>query len=131
MLASADVLLAILEADAGAYSVPGKILSYLCSGRPVLGAIPKENLAARIITGSGAGIVVDPNSTEDFVRGAVALLGDPGLRRDLGVRARQHAENHFNIETITDKFERVFAASVPHLNHALADATPSSPGRTP
>jgi glycosyltransferase involved in cell wall biosynthesis len=131
MLASADVLVAILEADAGAYSVPGKILSYLCSGRPLLGAIPKENLAARIITGSGAGIVVDPNSTENFIREAIVLSGDPGLRRSLGLRARQHAESHFNIEAITDQFERVFTACIPHSTHAFAEAAPSSPGRTP
>jgi glycosyltransferase involved in cell wall biosynthesis len=126
VLASADVLLTILEADAGAYSVPSKVLSYLCAGRPILGAIPAENLAARIITGSGAGIVVDPNSTDAFVAEAAALSANPGLRRDFGARARQYAETQFDIETITDKFERVFAANVPGSGHMPAGVTRSS-----
>ena len=49
VLASADVLLAILEPEAGVFSVPSKVLSYHCAGRPILAAIPAENLAARII----------------------------------------------------------------------------------
>ena len=49
VLASADVLVALLESDAGAYSVPSKVLTYLAAGRPILGAIPAENLAARTI----------------------------------------------------------------------------------
>ena len=49
VLASADVLIAILEPDAGVFSVPSKVLSYHCAGRPILAAIPAENLAARII----------------------------------------------------------------------------------
>ena len=42
VLASADVLVALLESDAGAYSVPSKVLTYLAAGRPILGAIPAE-----------------------------------------------------------------------------------------
>ncbi len=36
VLGSADVLVAILEPDAGVFSVPSKVLSYFCAGRPVL-----------------------------------------------------------------------------------------------
>jgi colanic acid biosynthesis glycosyl transferase WcaI len=40
VLGGADVLVALLEADAGAFSAPSKVLSYLCAGRadPVLRA---------------------------------------------------------------------------------------------
>ena len=40
VLGSADVLVAILEPDAGVFSVPSKVLSYFCAGRPVLLAVP-------------------------------------------------------------------------------------------
>ena len=60
VLASADVLVAVLEPDAGAFSVPSKVLTYLCAGRPLLGALPADNLAARVVTQSGGGIVVPP-----------------------------------------------------------------------
>ena len=47
VLGSGDVLVVLLEQDAGAFSVPSKTLSYLCAGRPVVGLMPSENLAAR------------------------------------------------------------------------------------
>jgi len=50
VLAASDVLMAVLEPEAGIFSVPSKVLTYHCAGKPVLGGIPAENLAARIIS---------------------------------------------------------------------------------
>ena len=50
VLASADVLVVILEPEAGRFSVPSKTLSYLCAGRAVLGSMPATNPAARLLT---------------------------------------------------------------------------------
>jgi colanic acid biosynthesis glycosyl transferase WcaI len=108
VFASGDVLLAILEAGAGVFSVPSKVLSYLCAERPLLAAIPAENLAARLIRTSGAGFVADPLDVEGFLAAARRLLAEEGLRRDLGERARRHAEANFDIHRITDRFEAVF-----------------------
>ncbi len=41
VLGSADVLVALLESDAAEFSVPSKLLSYLCAGRPVLASRPR------------------------------------------------------------------------------------------
>jgi colanic acid biosynthesis glycosyl transferase WcaI len=105
---SAHVLLAILEADAGAFSVPSKVLSYLCAGRALLAAIPGENLAARLIRGAGAGVVVDPTDTAGFLAAARRLLVGDSLRVEFGERARRYAEKTFDIQSITDRFEAVF-----------------------
>ena len=50
-LASADVLLAILEPEASKFSVPSKVLTYHCAGRPILASMPSSNLAATILSG--------------------------------------------------------------------------------
>lgn len=105
VLATATVLLALLEAEAGAFSVPSKVLTYHCAERPLLASIPKENLAARIIEREGSGIVVAPGDGDAFVTSALRLLGDGELRRELGARARAYAERAFDIERITDRFE--------------------------
>jgi hypothetical protein len=55
VLGSADVLIGILQADAGRFSVPSKILSYLCAARPIVLSAPAENLASRTVTAAGAG----------------------------------------------------------------------------
>jgi glycosyltransferase involved in cell wall biosynthesis len=110
---SADVLVAILEADAGVFSVPSKVLSYLCAGRPVLLAVPGENLAARIVVESGAGLVVEPSDTSGFCAAAQRLIDSPQLRAELGQAARRYAETHFDIRRIGDQFERILSTSQP------------------
>jgi len=105
VLATADVLVALLEPDAGVFSVPSKVLSYLCAARPVLLAVPPENLAARITTREGAGIVVPPGEAGAFVSAAETLLADATLRETMGSHARAYAGRAFDIDRITDDFE--------------------------
>ncbi len=107
VLAAADVLVAVLEPEAGAFSVPSKVLTYLCAGRPVLGAIPADNLAARVVTRSGGGIIVPPRDSRALVAAAEELLADPGRRAELGRAARAYAETTFDLDGITDRFEEV------------------------
>ncbi len=114
VLATGDVLLAILEPDAGIFSVPSKVLSCLAAGRPILGALPAENLAARIVLREGAGMVVDPGDPEGFAAAAERLLADAGLRRRMGESGRAYAEKAFDIDSITDRFENLLAGPRPN-----------------
>ncbi len=107
MYASARLLLVLLTEDAGQFSVPSKVLTCLCAGRPILAAVPKENLAARIIQNSGAGFVIDPNDHIGFVRKAQLLLDEPELCQTMGESARKWADEQFEIGKITDQFEHV------------------------
>jgi glycosyltransferase involved in cell wall biosynthesis len=107
VLGSADVLVGILEADAGVFSVPSKVLSYLCAARPVLLAVPRENLAARIVVQCGAGLVVEPTDTTGFCDAAQRLIESPQLRQKFGQSARHYAETHFDIRRIGDQFEMI------------------------
>jgi glycosyltransferase involved in cell wall biosynthesis len=107
VLSSADVLVAILEADAGVFSVPSKVLSYLCAGRPLLLAVPQENLAAKIVVRNEAGLVVEPSDLPAFIAAAKQLTDSPELRARLGTAARRYAEANFDIERIADRFEAI------------------------
>ena len=104
VLASADVLLALLERDAGAVSVPSKILAYLCAGRAILAAIPEGNLARSILEESNSGVVVAPGDADAFVCEAIRLMKESDWRRQLGLNGRKYAEETFDIERITDRF---------------------------
>jgi putative colanic acid biosynthesis glycosyltransferase WcaI len=107
VLASADVLVALLERDAGIFSVPSKVLTYLCAGRPLLVSVSEDNLAARVVERSGGGLVVPPNDPGALVAAADALLARVALRDELGHHARAYAETAFDLETIADRFEKV------------------------
>jgi colanic acid biosynthesis glycosyl transferase WcaI len=110
VLATADVLVATIEPAASAFAVPSKVLSYLCAGRPILLAAPKENLAARIVQRMNAGIVVDPADEDGFMVAAARLRADSSLRAELAANARAYAEQAFDMEHITDQFESVLQA---------------------
>ena len=91
VLGTADVLVAILEPDAGVFSVPSKVLSYLCAARPLLLAVPQENLAAKIVAQNKAGVVAAPEDTAAFVQAAASLRQDRGLRQELGGNGLHYA----------------------------------------
>jgi glycosyltransferase involved in cell wall biosynthesis len=107
VLASAAVHLMVLEPDAGAFSVPSKALNYLASGRPTVAAMPRDNLAARLLTENGAGLVVPPGDADAFSLAVETLLDAPYRRTAMGEAARAYAEAHFAIEPICDRFEAV------------------------
>ena len=100
VLSSADVLTAIIEPDAGLFSVPSKILSCLCAGRPMVAAIPANNLAAKTITRARAGLVVEPGDERGFLAGLDRILCDPALAQQMGDNGRAYAEKTFDIQAI-------------------------------
>lgn len=109
VLASGDVLLGILEEEAGIFSVPSKTLSYLCAGRPLLLAVPPANLAARITREEEAGITIAPRDVAGLLAAARRLREDAGERAALGANARAYAERTFPIERTAALFERILS----------------------
>lgn len=107
VLASADILVAILQPAAGEYSVPSKVLSYLCAERPLVLAVPSHNLAARIVDENRAGIVVDPTDANAFIKVISALVDNSRLREEFAGNALAYARNTFDIGIIGDAFEEV------------------------
>lgn len=131
VMGTASVLVAILSADAGAFSVPSKVLTYLCAGRPLLLSVPAENLAARTVEGIHAGVIVEPGNTGAFIEAAAELLEgnhDTGMAR----RGREFAERMFDIERIADRFELVVGRAVRHArargSYSAADSPSASKG---
>ena len=113
VLATGDVLVAIIESDAGVFAVPSKVLTYLCAARPLLLAVPKRNLAARTVVRAQAGLVAEANDVDAFVAAAHRLHLNPTLRRSLAQNARGYAQRTFDIDAIADKFERILTAPEP------------------
>lgn len=109
VLASSDVLIAILEPAAGIFSVPSKVLSYMCANRAILLAVPEENLVARLVKKHDMGLVVSPENTKEFVEAANHLLESRDNLETYGNNARAYAETTFDIQTITRRFEHLFA----------------------
>jgi len=108
MLSGADIFVAMIEKEAGQYCVPSKVLSYFCVGRPILAAIPKGNLAQRLIENQEAGLVAEPDNISALIECAKKLSTDKALREKMGRNGTDYAQKHFNITAIADKFETIF-----------------------
>ncbi|MGH8431749.1 MAG: glycosyltransferase family 4 protein, partial [Solimonas sp.] len=94
----------MLEDNAGIFSVPSKILTYQCAGRPVLLAAPAANQAARLIVDAQSGKVCASSDAKGFIDAARQLVADSALRRQMGGNGRRYAEQRFCIGAITDQF---------------------------
>ncbi|MHC5066519.1 MAG: glycosyltransferase family 4 protein [Planctomycetota bacterium] len=112
VLGASEVLIGLLERSAAGISVPSKVLTYLAAGRPIVFAMDSDNDAARMLTESGAGVVVAPDDEHAWVRAIRRFLDDPDLARTMGARGRREAESRFDIGTITDQFEKVIHAAI-------------------
>lgn len=107
VLASADVLLAILEPEAGEFCVPSKVLSYMCVGRPIVLAASEQNLASQLIASNNIGRVVEPTDSNEFSKVVMQMLRDNDMQSEMGGAARAYAELSFDIESIGNKFEAI------------------------
>jgi len=105
VLASADILLVLLEPDAGKYSVPSKVWSGYCAGRTSLLIVPKENLAAKKTKEINAGIVIPNSQSKQLPEKILYIKNNPIQSKKFGENARIYAEQNYKIDNIADKFE--------------------------
>jgi colanic acid biosynthesis glycosyl transferase WcaI len=110
VLGAADVLVSVLEPAAGTFSVPSKVLSYLRAARPLLLSVPLDNDAAVMVRELGAGLVAPPADAEGFFAAAERLYSDATLRAKLAAAAGDYAREHFAIDRIGPRFEKILAS---------------------
>ncbi|MFY9747721.1 MAG: glycosyltransferase family 4 protein [Acidobacteriaceae bacterium] len=104
VLGSADVLITLLDSEAGAVAVPSKTLSYLCAGRAVIVAAPAANEASQVVEEALAGLVVSPDGPAGLLAAADRFLSDPALCVQCGTNGRRYAEQNFSIDVIAARF---------------------------
>ena len=95
ILNSADALLAILNEEASKFSVPSKILNYLCAGKPIILSAPKDNLSTKIINESKSGKSFEPNDLDGINNFLKILLSDKDLKNKYSLNAREYAVEKF------------------------------------
>ena len=107
LLNSADLFLCILNKDAGKYSVPSKILNYLCAGRPIIMCGPQTNLASKIIKNSNSGIIYESGDLKEINKFINKIQTNIDYKNKLSNNARKYAEQNFDIKKISLSFENI------------------------
>jgi glycosyltransferase involved in cell wall biosynthesis len=76
------------------YASPMKVIEYMALGRPVV--VPATPNFLDIIDNRLNGITFEEGNEVALVQALVCLFQEPGLRRELGIRARQKVERRLN-----------------------------------
>lgn len=94
----ADIHLLPQRAEAAELVLPSKLLGILASGKPVIATSPEETTLG--LFAKQAGFCVKPNCPKAIADAAIVLSRDHDLRGQLGLKARQLAEENFDMNKI-------------------------------
>lgn len=99
LLARCHVGLIALDPRHTTHNIPGKLLTYLHAGLPVLARINPGNDLETLIHGREVGLVVTGDSNDRLEAMAIHLLDHPDARSAMGMRGRSLAASMFSPAT--------------------------------
>jgi glycosyltransferase involved in cell wall biosynthesis len=103
MLSEFDAGLISLDARFKTHNIPGKLLSYLYWGLPVLASVNPGNDLFDLINKNRAGFCCVNGEDENLVAAAKRLVDHPDLRYEMGRNARQLLERTFSVRVAVDQ----------------------------
>lgn len=107
VLNASDVCLVTLRKNLLTPVVPGKLLSIMASGRPVLASIPLMGDAPKIIEESNCGISVEAGRPDELASAILKLYNNVELCRRMGENGRRASEAFFSRDVCISKYEKI------------------------
>ena len=90
----------------GTHNIPGKLLTYLQAGLPVLARVNAGNDLHRLVLDEGIGASVVGTSLDGLVEAAAWLADRPGSREEMGSRGRALSDRLFSPAAAADQVAR-------------------------
>jgi O26-antigen biosynthesis N-acetyl-L-fucosamine transferase len=106
MVSEFDLGLISLDARLSTHNIPGKLMSYLFWGMPVLASVNPGNDLFDCLGEAGAGTCVANGDDEALYRAALQLVDDAVARDRMGRAARRLLEGRFSVESAADSIFR-------------------------
>ena len=114
MVSEFDFGLISLDARLTTHNVPGKLLSYLYWGLPVLASVNPGNDLFGILEENGAGFCVANGDDNQLARAALRLADDRKLAAAMSANARRLLEKRFSVESaVSQLFTHLNALKLP------------------
>jgi glycosyltransferase involved in cell wall biosynthesis len=85
-------------------------LEGMAAGRPVVATAVSS--LPEVVGTDGAGILVDPNSTDELADALVELASSAALRQDLGERAHARARDVFSLQSMVERTLAVYGEAL-------------------
>lgn len=105
--AMADAMLITLKADEVlSLTLPGKVQSYMASGKPIIGAIDGE--AKSVIRDAECGFVGSAESANELSNNILTFINSREKRK-MGLNALNYYNNHFYKAVFVDRLENYLA----------------------
>lgn len=108
ILHASDLCLVTLKGDLKTPVVPGKMLSIMAAGKPVVASLPLEGDAPKIVRENDCGVCVPAGDSESLANEILKLYNDKSACERLGKNARAAAESIFSRDACVGKYERIF-----------------------
>lgn len=103
LLAQCHIGLISLDRRLSVHNFPGRLISYLAVGLPVLASINPGNDLAQALEDSGAGMVVENGQDQELAEAAKVLCQDPDMRIKMGARGRRLLETRFSVDNTANQ----------------------------
>ena len=108
LLHASDICLVTLRKEMKTPVVPGKIMSIMAAGRPLIASLPLDGDAPRLIEEAGCGICVEPGIPTKLVEAINKILSDPTLAGQYSRNGRTFVEAYGSLESCAVAYERIF-----------------------
>jgi len=102
IVASSDVGLISLNRDFRTQNIPGKIMSYIKSKKPILASINEDNDMFDIVHNKSGYVVLNGDNT-NFIKYAIKLAEDKNLRGRMGENGHNLLHEIFSVESASAK----------------------------
>lgn len=111
LLARCHVGIVALHPAHGTHNIPGKLLTYLHAGLPVLARVNPNNDLVSLVEDEGVGLVVRGDNPALLHAHAIRLVDEIGLRSSMGRAGIDLAVRMFSPESAADQVARALVAS--------------------
>lgn len=91
--------------DGVEFNVPSKLMNFMGYGIPIVASVRPDSEVARIVERSGGGWVTDSADPAQAAARIAAVLREPDLRADRGLKALAYARANFSPERAAERFE--------------------------
>lgn len=108
LLGCSDVSLVCLDKDVNTPVVPGKLMSIMACGKPVIATLPPVSDANKIIQEAQCGILVEAGDSQNLAISILNLKLNPGLMEKFGENGRKYAIKNFSLAESTNKYLGIF-----------------------
>ena len=121
LAASDAVLVHLRKAELFEAVIPSKIFEIMAAARPVIMGVGGE--AGEIIRTANAGVLIEPENTDEFLEALRVLRNDPAAAQAMGRRGRAFVEANFDRQVLAEKYLQLLekTALVPRDSHVAVD----------